>query len=102
MRVTYQQKLIDYMQRRSYAAIVVESVDPIGCCADMQELLLRFVDAKGADQVREQAIRQLDVPYGELFIMVRGLDYDEDIEFGLRSFLGLKDITVKGIRAWSL
>lgn len=102
MNIVYDQKLIDYMQRKNYCAIVIEQIDPIGCCADTSELLLRFVNKKGAEQLRDQAIRQLDVPFGELFIMVRGLDYDEQIVFGLRSFLGLKDITVKGIRHWKL
>ena len=102
MHITYEQPLIDYMKRKSYSAIVVEQIDPIGCCADTSELLLRFVTSKGANKLRDQAIRQLDAPFGELFVMVRGLDYDEDISFGLRTFLGLKDITVKGIRHWKL
>ena len=34
--------------------------------------------------------------------MIRGLDYDKEIHFGLRSFLGLKDISVSGIRHWTL
>ena len=98
MNVTYEQKLIDYMKRKGYWAIVVEQIDPIGCCADTSELLLRFVNEKGADKLRDQAIRKLEVPFGELFVMVRGLDYDDDISFGLKNFLGLKDISVKGIR----
>lgn len=90
------------MVKKKYSAIVVEQIDPIGCCADTSELLLRFVNEKGADKFRDQAIRQLDAPYGELFVMVRGLDYDNEITFGLRNFLGLKDITVKGIRHWQI
>ena len=46
MNVTYEQKLIDYMKRKGYWAIVVEQIDPIGCCADTSELLLRFVNEK--------------------------------------------------------
>lgn len=90
------------MVKKKYSAIVIEQIDPIGCCADTSELLLRFVNEKGADKFRDQAIRQLDAPYGELFVMVRGLDYDNEITFGLRNFLGLKDITVKGIRHWQI
>ena len=102
MNIIYEQPLIDYMKRKSYSAIVIEQVDPIGCCADTSELLLRFVTEKGANKLRDQAIRQLDAPFGELFVMIRGLDYDDDITFGLRNFLGLKDITVNGIRHWKL
>lgn len=102
MNISYEQSLIDYMQKKNYSAIVVEQIDPIGCCADTSELLLRFVNEKGADKLRDQAIRQLDAPFGELLVMIRGLDYDDEITFGLRSFLGLKDITVKGIRHWQL
>lgn len=102
MNIIYEQPLIDYMKRKSYSAIVIEQIDPIGCCADTSELLLRFVTEKGASKLRDQAIRQLDAPFGELFVMIRGLDYDDDITFGLRNFLGLKDITVNGIRHWKL
>lgn len=102
MNISYEQSLIDYMQKKNYSAIVVEQIDPIGCCADTSELLLRFVNEKGADKLRDQAIRQLDAPFGELFVMICGLDYDDEITFGLRNFLGLKDITVKGIRHWQL
>lgn len=102
MNIIYEQPLIDYMKRKSYSAIVIEQIDPIGCCADTSELLLRFVTEKGANKLRDQAIRQLDAPFGELFVMIRGLDYDDDIAFGLRNFLGLKDITVNGIRHWKL
>lgn len=90
------------MVKKKYSAIVVEQIDPVGCCADTSELLLRFAKEKGADKLRDQAIRQLDAPFGELFVMVRGLDYDNEITFGLRNFLGLKDITVKGIRHWQI
>lgn len=102
MNIIYEQPLIDYMKRKSYSAIVIEQIDPIGCCADTSELLLRFATEKGANKLRDQAIRQLDAPFGELFVMIRGLDYDDDITFGLRNFLGLKDITVNGIRHWKL
>lgn len=102
MNIIYEQPLIDYMKRKSYSAIVIEQIDPIGCCADTSELLLRFVTEKGANKLRDQAIRQLGAPFGELFVMIRGLDYDDDITFGLRNFLGLKDITVNGIRHWKL
>lgn len=102
MDVSYSQVLIDYMKKKSYSAIVIEQIDPIGCCADTSELLLRFVNEKGADKLRDQAIRQLDAPYGELIVMVRGLDYDDHLSFDLRNFLGLKDIKVEGVRAWTL
>lgn len=102
MNIIYEQPLIDYMKRKSYSAIVIEQIDPIGCCADTSELLLRFVTEKGANKLRDQAIRHLDAPFGELFVMIRGLDYDDDITFSVRNFLGLKDITVNGIRHWKL
>lgn len=102
MDITYDESLIEYMKKKKYTAIVIEQIDPIGCYADTSELLLRFVNEKGADKLRDQAIRQLDVPFGELLVMIRGLDYDKEIHFGLRSFLGLKDISVSGIRHWTL
>ena len=89
MDITYDESLIEYMKKKKYTAIAIEQIDPIGCCADTSELLLRFVNEKGADKLRDQAIRQLEVPFGELFVMIRGLDYDKEIHFGLRSFSSL-------------
>ena len=102
MNVTYSEDLIAYMKKKSYSALIVEQIDPVGCCADTSELLLRFVNRKGADKLRDHAIRCLVAPYGELLIMVRGLDYDENIHFRLKTFLGLKDIVVEGIHHWKL
>lgn len=102
MNVSYSGDLISYMKKNSYSAIVVEEISPIRCCADTSELLLRFVDQKGADKLRDQAIRTLDAPFGELFVMIRGLDYDDELSFSLKHLFGLTDIAFNGMRLWQL
>ena len=87
VNIVYDQRLRDYMERKGYTAVVVEAISPTGCCADATELYTRFARP---------------VEAGEVLIPTRGMDVDDEVRLGLRSFLGIKDITVKGIRAWSL
>lgn len=69
---------------------------------DSTELLVTFVSEKTAEQYKAKGCRTIKAPQGELLILSRGLEYGEEVSLGLRSFLGLKDITVDGIAAWKL
>lgn len=102
MNITYDQRLKDYMERKGYVAIVVDTLSPVGCCADTTELCTRFAREAEAAALKEKGCKVLPAELGEVLVLARGLEYDEDVSFGLRSFLGIKDITVKGIRAWRL
>ena len=99
MEVVYSEALIAYMKKKGYSFI---SVSPKGCCADGTELLVTFVSEKTAEQYKAKGCRTIKAPQGELLILSRGLEYGEEVSLGLRSFLGLKDITVDGIAAWKL
>ncbi len=102
MNVTYDQRLIDYMTAKGYCAVVFQEVSAIGCCADSSELYSRFAKPAEAEKLRAQgAWRIVDAPVGELFL-ARGLEVDDDVALGLKSFLSVKDITYKGIAAWKL
>lgn len=102
MEVVYSEALIAYMKKKGYSFISVESISPKGCCADSTELLVAFVSDKAAEQYKAKGCRIIKAPQGELLILSRGLEYGEKVSLGLRSFLGLKDITVDGIAAWKL
>lgn len=102
MNIAYDQRLKDYMHRKGYAAIVVDAVSATGCCADMTELYTRFATEDEAARLKERGCRVLDGEVGELLLVARGLELDDEIRLGLRSFLGAKDVTVRGIRAWHL
>ncbi len=101
MKITYEQNLIDYMKKKGYSAIAIDRVDAVGCCADLSELHLYFPKEKTVEQLKKSGCRVLQSEMGEVLVC-RGLDVDEEITFGLKSFFGAKDITVKGIRAFTL
>lgn len=102
MHIAYDQKLTDYMQRKGYAAIVVETVSAIGCCADTTELATRFVKQPEAQELKAKGCAVHEGDVGEVLIVTRGLHYDDTVTFGLRSFFGAKDVVVKGISPWKL
>ncbi len=102
MNVTYEPRLIEYMQAKGFCAIVFEEISAVGCCADSTELYSRFAKSGEAERLRGQGTwRIFDAPVGELFLS-RGLEVDGEVALGLKSFLGIKDITYQGIAAWKL
>ena len=102
MNVTYEPRLKDYMAKKGYTHIVIDLISPIGCVADSAELLTRFAKPKEAAQIKERGCRVVPGEVGEILVVERGIHFDEDVTLGLRSFLGAKDITLKGIVAWKL
>ena len=54
-----------------------------------------------ADKLRAKGCVELHGELGSVLV-ARGMEYDDTVELGLRSFFGAKDITVRGIRSWSL
>lgn len=103
MNISYTQKLIDYLERKGFAAVSVDIVDSGTSTSGFVDIIVSPVTAKALASLEKDGsiIRRYDAPVGELVILSRGLEYDEDVELDLRSFLGIKDIRVKGIKAWS-
>ena len=103
MHITYSDKLKAYMAQKGYRHLIVESVSAIGCCADTAELGVRFVDAKGAERLRaKHPARIFPTECGEVYVMDPSIEIEDEVRFDLRSFLGLKDVTVKGMAPWHL
>ena len=98
--IELEQKLVDYMAKKNYTGLKVEVIDPVGCCADSSELCIGFVREKDMDDLRAKALRVLECEQATLFIMCRGIEIEDSVTLGLRSFLGAKDITAQGMRAW--
>ena len=96
-RVTYTPKLATYMRKKGWNHIAIEHASACGCCVDLSEVATRFVDDAAADKLRAKGCVEL----GSVLV-ARGMEYDNAVELGLRSFFGAKDITVRGIRSWSL
>lgn len=102
VRITASEKLLAYMERKGYRCIAVEPISPKGCCADMTELHSRFVRDKDVPKLKARNCGVFEAPFGELLVLEKGLEIDDEVRFDLRSFLGMKDIAVKGIRPFSL
>ena len=99
--VTYTPKLAAYMSKKGFQHIAIEHASACGCCVDLSEVATRFVDDAAADKLRAKGCVELHGELGSVLV-ARGMEYDDEVELGLRSFFGAKDITVRGIRSWSL
>lgn len=102
MRVTYDQKLKDYMAKKGYSHIELGMVQANTCCSGFADVYTGFLTPKGAESLKGKIVRRIPGEVGEVLVTDRGLEFDDEIHFGLKSFLGAKDITVEGVRAWSL
>ncbi len=102
MHITYDEKLIAYMKKKGYAAIIVETVGAVGCCADVTELSTRFIRENDVPKIKETGCGVHEGDWGEVLVLTKGLHYDSEISFKLRSFFGAKDIVIKGIAPWKI
>lgn len=102
VHITFDQKLQDYMRKKGYVGIAVSTVSAIGCCADTTELATRFVRDDEAALLKSKGCGVHSADVGEVLVETKGLHYDDEVTFGLRSFFGAKDVRVKGISAWRL
>ena len=101
-RIVFERELIDYMERKGFTVIALEAINPKGCCVDMTELAARFVRPKDVDAVQAKACGIYETPVGQLFVLSREIEFDDEVRFGLRSFLGVKDISIEGAAAWKI
>lgn len=102
MSVVFTQKLQDYMAKKGYTHIVIELVDSGTSTSGFADIVCRPVNKKGAAQIQDKAIRCIEADGGQVLVMQRALEYEDEIVFDLKSFFGIKDIVVTGIRAWSM
>jgi len=102
MKVSYDQNLMDYMAKKGYAHIELGLASANTCCSGLTEVYTGFLSEQGAKSLQGKIVRRIPGEMGDILVTARGLEFDGEIHLGLRSFLGAKDITVKGVRAWSL
>ncbi len=100
MTIVCDQRLKDYMAKKGYSCIAMEAINPMGCCAGMTELNARFLTPCDADRLRPTARKAYQTEDLELLILSREISVDEDVHLGLKSFLGAKDVSMDGIRAF--
>ena len=102
VKVTYDQQLKDYMSKKGYAHIELGMVQANTCCSGFADVYTGFLTEKGAEKLKGKIVRRIPGEVGDILVTERGLEFDGEIHLGLKSFLGAKDITVEGVRAWSI
>ena len=92
MEVVCTEELKRYMERKGYRYVELGLAEANTCCSGFSEVFATVLTDSAARRLRGKAVRTI----------LCGLEYDDVVTLGLKSFLGVKDITVQGVRAWSL
>jgi len=99
MNFIYEENLREYMRRKNKKTIIVEVAECNCTDLEVQELHVHFVDDKQAEYFKsKKRFRERETEMGEVLLPPYRLEYDEIVVFGLKSFLGFKYITHKGIK----
>lgn len=99
MNFVYEPALREYMQKKGKRIIIVEVAT--SNCSDFEvtELNVHFVNEKQADYFKDKKkFRSVENGVGEVLLPPYRLEYDETVTFGLKSFLGIKQVSYQGIR----
>lgn len=102
MNVVYEQPLKDYMARKGYTHIELGMASAGSCCSGFADVYTGFLTDKGLESLSGKIYGRIPGEIGDIVITARGLEFDDEIRLGLKSFFGAKDITVQGVRAWHL
>ena len=103
MNIVYDQRLKEHMLRKGMTSILIDAINPIGCCADTSELLVRLASDEEAARLKaDPAARVYAGELGEVLVLKRSIELDDELAFGLRNFFGIRDISVKGAYPWKL
>lgn len=87
------------MRRKNKKTIIVEVAECNCTDLEVQELHVHFVDDKQAEYFKsKKRFRERETEMGAVLLPPYRLEYDEIVVFGLKSFLGFKYITQKGIK----
>ena len=99
MTFTYEPALLEYMQKKGKNTIVVEEVTINNSDIEITELHIHLIDDKRAEEfISKKRYRSTATDAGQVLLPPFKLKYDDVITFGLKSFLGFKYVTYKGIK----
>ncbi len=105
MNVTFSERLLAYLERKNIHNIRVslaETAVESGYC----EVLVEPVSESQVEDFLNEKYRYVHtIPGGEqiggqIYVTSRGLEFDDDVEFDVKSFLGIKHLTARGIHAF--
>lgn len=99
MEFVYEKDLQEYMKKKGKKTIVVEVVT--ANCSDFEitELNVHLINEKQAEYFKtKKKFRSKETEMGEVLLPPYRLEYDDTVTFGLKSFLGIKQLTWQGIK----
>ena len=102
MQVIFDKTLTDYMNEKAYVAVSLDVLIPVGSEADEPEMITKFLTAKQYTEDKDKAFKIFTDGAYPVLVMQPGYTFGNSLELGLSSFLGTKDISVKGAELYSL
>ena len=99
MNFIYEPAMLEYMQKKGKNTIVVEEITSNNSDFEVTELHVHLIDEKRAEHFKSQK-RYLGVKTekGKVHLHPFRLKIDDTVTFGLKSFLGIKYVSYKGIQ----
>ncbi|MBS7341264.1 MAG: hypothetical protein KIH00_13635 [Lachnospiraceae bacterium] len=99
MEFVYEQKLQNYMLQKGKKNIVVEEITSNNSDFEITELHIHLIDDRQAEFFKtKKSYYAKNTEMGQVLLPPFQLKYDDVITFGLKSFLGIKYVTCKGIQ----
>lgn len=99
MKFIYEQPLQEYMQRKGKNTIVVEEITSNHSDFEITELHIQLIDEKRAGIFKmKKGYYAIKTEAGEVLLPPYRLKIEDTVTFSLKSFLGIKYITQKGIQ----
>ena len=100
MEIIYTPELIEFMDKKKKNIIVVEEVSINNSDIEIMELHVHLIDSRMADTFKQKKrYRTVPTDHGEVLFPPFKLKLSDTIIFGLKSFLGIKYLSYKGIKA---
>lgn len=99
MRFVYEQPLLEYMHKKGKTTVVVEEITSNNSDFEITELHLQLIDEKRADFFKKKkGYYTVTTDRGEVLLPPYRLKIEDTVTLSLKSFLGIKYVTQKGIQ----
>lgn len=99
MHVRLTPELKEYMAKKNYRHIEIELVDSGTSTCGFAEVAGKFLTDEQAAAIQAKSRHVLDTELGHVYCTAV-FEFDEEPVLGIKSFFGLKDITISGIHGW--
>ncbi len=98
MKFVYEKPLLDYMLKKGKKTIAVEEITSNNSDFEITELHVHLVDEKRAGYFKtKKGYYSISTEAGAVLLPPYRLKCEDTITFGLKSFLGIKYVSYKGI-----